>query len=111
MSVTTMNSPFLSHMPAKRTRRFSPLTLLAVTLTLVGMLIAALDIRWSLQLVSLGCVYSGALLASMGLAVHLLRGSLAWAADGGMLLGLAALIFSSPFLPASVQDYLEYLMP
>ncbi|MZR62113.1 hypothetical protein [Alcanivorax sp. DP30] len=89
----------------------SPVTLLAVTLTLSGLVIAVLDIRWSLQLVSLSCVYSGALLASLGLVVHLMRGHLAWAAEGGMLLTLAVLVLCSPLLPANMQDYLEYLMP
>lgn len=89
----------------------SPLSLTAIALTLCGLTIGVLDIRWSLQLVSLACVYSGALLATMGLLIHLLRGNAAWAADGSLLLGLGALVYSGPLLPVMVQDYLEYLMP
>lgn len=111
MAVTTFNSPFLTHMPARRTAVFSPLTLVAVLLTLSGLLIGTLDVRWSLQLISLGCVYSGGALAGLALLVHLVRRNVAWAADGGLLLCLGALMFSSPMLPATMQDYLEYLMP
>lgn len=111
MSVTTLNTTLLTHMPARHAAGFSPLTLLASCLTVAGLLIGALEIRWSLQLVSLACVYSGALLATLGLMVHVLRRSNAWAADGGLLLALAALVWSSPLLPATLQDYLEYLLP
>lgn len=111
MTATTMNIAMLTHMPANRATRFSPMTMLAVMLTVTGLVISVLDSRWALQLVSLGCVYSGALLACLALLIHLLRGNLAWAADSGVLLTLSVLIFSSPMLPASMQDYLEYLLP
>lgn len=111
MNVTLMNNPLVTRMQAKRAPAVSPLTLLAAALTLIGLLIGVLEMRWSLQLVSMSCVYSGALLASLGLVMHLLRGHLAWAADGGMLLGLAALVLCSPMMPANLQDYLEYLVP
>lgn len=111
MFVTTMNTPQRSRMTAKRSPTISPLTLLSATLVFSGLIIGALDMRWSLQLVSLGCVYCGALLAGLGLVIHLFRGHLAWAADGGMLAGLATLVLCNPILPATLQDYLEYLMP
>lgn len=111
MAVISTQTQRLTRLTGTRTAAFSPLTLTAATLTLTGLLIATLEIRWSLQLISLTCVYSGALLATMGLLIHLLRRNLAWAADGSLLLGLGALLFSSPLLPAAAQDYLEYLMP
>lgn len=89
----------------------SPLTVTAAVMTLSGLMLGLLEIRWTLQLVSMACVYLGALMATAALVIHLVRRNTAWTADGGLLLGLAALLYSGPVLPATVQDYLEYLMP
>ena len=111
MMINAINPPIVTRMATRRTAVISPLTLLAASLTLTGLLISVLEMRWSLQLVSMSCVYSGAALASLGLVVHLFRGHLAWAAEGGMLLSLAVWVLCSPMLPANLQDYLEYMMP
>lgn len=111
MSAVTINASLITHMPSHYARPRMGITLLASMMVITGLLIATLEIRWALQLVSLSCVYGGALLAGLALVVHLLRRNLAWLADGGILAGLAALLVSSPVLPATLQDYLEYLMP